>query len=238
LGTALTCGALVFAAPQAEAAASASAFSEVIISITGYRDAGGGAASKPADFLVSFNGGANNDQTAYGSASAQANTSASVNGTSLTVTSDAFASADEPGFNFGLATGTGTGSVDLTNPYFDSYYVDFSISFETFGNASADNGDFEFAEAAFDLDLSSSDGSISFPDWDELVDNFGPLFDFDENGSFDFSVLVAGGGGGYLDITAVTSAYALSQVPVPAALPLLATALAGLGVVARRRVQA
>lgn len=240
LGTVLTCGALVLAAPQAEAAASASAYSQVILSITGFRDSGGNLLTdRPADLDISVTGTSNNSQQAFGGGTASASGVAgpiSLGG--ITLTADTFSDASvPPDFSFGLAWVGNTGSLDITNNGASSYTVDFTLTFDVVGDIFASGSDFDFAEAQVVFDLSTSAGTM-FPDWDELVDNFGGDTTFSNSGSFDFSLTIGAGAGGYVDLDVTTSAYAISQVPVPAALPLLASALAGLGVVARRRVAA
>ena len=127
---------------------------------------------------------------------------------------------------FGTTTISNTSATDTVT-------FSFALNYSLSSSASVMNSalDDAFAFSGVELQIDGMTAAIFSTDADALL---GPPSDT-LAGVFEFSVMLAPGEDVELVLTADSSAYGVALVPVPAALPLMASALIGLAGVARRR---
>jgi len=229
----IAAGALL-ATPQVEAAAVATSTSDGVLSIIGYEDASHTPlASKPAnlDVGLSINGGSSHSGFGDVTSSDSASTNATSNSARWSL--DAAASGNGPSDAGAVASADIDGIVTLNNHAGAGYYIALSLTYSFSGNASSTDA-FSFALAQYSLQARTLLTGSVLDVYDEANSPSGSMSGVNNTNAF--LVFVPGNTYNEVDFSSFSAAsVVVNAVPVPAALPLLGSALVALGALSRRR---
>jgi len=232
----------LLATPQAEAAAVATSSSDGVLSIVGYQSATHmPLTGQPTGLTVNLSINGDSDHSGFGDTSSGASASTGQTANSLRWSLDSSASGNGPNDSGAVSSGSVDGIVALTNASTNGYYVGISLTYSFNGSATATDA-FSYALAQYSLTartlLPSNDTTGITPNpWSVYQEANSPAGSFNGmNNTNAFLVWVPGNTYNEVDFSSFSaSSVVVSAVPVPAALPLLGSALVALGALSRRR---